>query len=219
MKKLITIFFIIIFVTKFYASGIEVITKDGNVKDTSIVYNNGTLTLNNIISPIISIKFNNETEINKVIFNFVNFTEVSEPFWEKLKNISELEFNYCKLENFDFLKYLKELKILLFIESNEVNDYSHIDFSKNKKLEEIILSNYNVKDFNIISKYVPNLTYFHIAYANLDSISYSNLKSKILPKTIFVINNKQEQYFEGYNYILNTEFDYWNRSTKPTKSK
>lgn len=213
MKKSLCLLFTLFIISSLSATNIQVITKKGTAKDSSIIYNEGVLTLDHIYSPLIDINLNN-TKVNKLICNFVNFSDESESFWNRLENLSEVEFNFCTLNNFDFLKSLKDVKVVCFIESNTINDYSHIDFSNNKRLEELILSNYEVTNLNIVSDFVPKLKYFYVAYANCDLSSYDNLKRRILPETLFIIDSEQEQYFKGCYYILSDKFDLWNRKIK-----
>lgn len=213
MKKSLCLLFILFIISSLSATNIQVITKKGTAKDSSIIYNEGVLTLDHIYSPVIDINLNNK-KVNKLICNFVNFSDESESFWNRLENLSEVEFNFCTLNNFDFLKSLKDVKVVCFIESSEINDYSHIDFSNNKKLEGIILSNDQVTNLRIVSDFVPKLKYFHIAYANCDLSSYDNLKKRIHPETLFIINSEQELYFKDSYYIFRDKFDYWNRKIK-----
>lgn len=204
MKKNICIFAMLLIIVSVYSFELKVITSNGKTVIIPFEDTSNVLIFDHIASPLKKIVNSDDlTKIEKVVFSFVNLTEVEEQFWEYFSNVSTMEFVYSTVNNLCLLKYLPKLRVISFSESNRLNDFSDIDLQYNESLEYIEFNNLVFKNFDGFKNVPESLKYLVIANSKLEESDYEKIRISIDDSVILVIDYLQLFYSKKFNYLLN----------------
>lgn len=199
MKKIIFIFIISFFAFSCNCQKIEVSTKNNEIKQSSIIYEEGVLKLDHIKSKITGINLPKKMPVKKVIFEFVDLTEATENFWRCFSDTEVFVFSYTTLNNLDFMKYLKNAKAISFKESNYIDNY-HINILPDSKLEYLEFQVLSVSDITFSNNVYDKLKYLVIYNAKFNESCYKRIKEYFGKETCYIVNTEQFSFFTNYNY-------------------
>lgn len=204
MKKNICIFIMLLIIVSVYSYELKVKTSNGKTVIILFDDTSNVLIFDHIASPLKEIVYSDDlTKIEKVVFSFVNLTEVEEQFWEYFSSVSTMEFVYSTVNNLCLLKYLPKLRVMSFSESNRLNDFSDIDLRYNESLEYIEFNNLVFKNFDGFKNVPESLKYLVIANSKLEESDYEKIRISIADSVILVIDYLQLFYSKNFNYLLN----------------
>lgn len=194
----------LLIIVSVYSFELKVITSNGKTVIIPFEDTSNVLIFDHIASPLKKIVNSDDlTKIEKVVFSFVNLTEVEEQFWEYFSNVSTMEFVYSTVNNLCLLKYLPKLRVISFSESNRLNDFSDIDLQYNESLEYIEFNNLVFKNFDGFKNVPESLKYLVIANSKLEESDYEKIRISIDDSVILVIDYLQLFYSKKFNYLLN----------------
>lgn len=204
MRKIYLIFILLMIAMSIYAREVRVTTISGKTISIKLDNESNVLRFDHIASPLKEIENPECLEnIEKVVFSFVDLTNTEELFWSSISHVSNILFDYTDVEDFTFLRYLPELKVISFRESNSINDFSNIDLSKNGKLEYFELNGLKFINFKGFFNVPKSLKYLVIANSKLTETDYSKITASIDDSVVVVIDNMQINNSKNYNYLLN----------------
>ena len=199
VKKNIFIIFFSFFIFSCYSQKIELQTKNSGIKQTSLLYEDGILTIDHIKSKVIDISIPKTMPIKKVIFNFVDLTEVTEDFWKSFEETEYFVFSFTTLNNLEFLTYLKNAKAISFKESNYIESYS-VSLSSNQNLEYLEIQALDLSEIKFKNTIYENLKYLVIYNAKFTDNCYERIIKYFGKETCYIINKEQMAYFSKYKY-------------------
>ncbi|HPX26643.1 MAG TPA: hypothetical protein PLG87_07550 [Treponemataceae bacterium] len=204
MRKIGLIFILLLLAMSIYAREVRVITVSGKKISIELDNESEVLRFDHIVSPLKEIENPECLEnIEKVVFSFVDLTNAEELFWSSLSHVSNILFDYTDVEDFTFLRYLPELKVISFRESNSINNFSSINLSSNAKLEYFELNGLKFIDFEGFFNVPKSLKYLVIANSKLTEADYSKITESLDENIYLVIDYMQMKYFSNFKNLLN----------------
>lgn len=195
MKKKNILLLVINMTMSLFAVDIKIITNDGYAKENSIIYSNGVLRLDHINSKINDIVIGEDVKVRKVYFEFVDLTEASESFWNSFDDTEIFIFVYAELQDFDFIKHLKNAKAISFPEMNYIKGKNNIDLSSNEELEYFEIHYFDISTFYFSGEKNPNLKYLVLFNSYFSDDVYENIIKYFGKDVYFVISKEQEKMF------------------------
>jgi hypothetical protein len=204
MRKIGLIIISLMLTISIYARDVRVITISGKTISIELDNKSNVLRFDHIASPLKEIE-NPEClkNIEKVVFSFVDLTNTEEIFWSSFSHVSNILFDYTDIEDFTFLRYLPDLKVISFRESNSINNFSNINLSNNKKLEYFELNGLKFINFEGFFNVPKSLKYLVIANSKLTEADYSKITESIDENIYLVVDYMQIKYLSNFNNLAN----------------
>lgn len=204
MRKIGLIIISLMLTISIYAREVRVITISGKTISIELDNKSNVLRFDHIASPLKEIE-NPEClkNIEKVVFSFVDLTNTEEIFWSSFSHVSNILFDYTDIEDFTFLRYLPDLKVISFRESNSINNFSNINLSNNKKLEYFELNGLKFINFEGFFNVPKSLKYLVIANSKLTEADYSKITESIDENIYLVVDYMQIKYLSNFNNLAN----------------
>ena len=204
MRKIGLICILLILAMSIYAREVRVITISGKIISIELNQDTNVLRFDHIASPLKEIENPECLEnIEKVIFSFVDLTNAGELFWSSISHVSNILFDYTDIEDFTFLRYLPDLEVISFRESNSINNFSNIDLSNNGKLEYFELNGLRFINFEGFFNVPKSLKYLVIANSKLTETDYFKITESIDDNIYLVIDYMQMKYLSDFNNLIN----------------
>jgi len=124
--------------------------------------------------------------LKKLTFNKTAFIENFD-FITVNQKIETLVISDCKIDDFNFLKKMPNLKILVFQTCSA--NYDKIDLINNEKLEYLSITNACLEKFPDIENMPSNLQYLNLSFNKISSLSLSKQSRHMNVSNIFIFNN------------------------------